>query len=131
MHVFNNSQVCEFNMTCFYIYFILKEKSYIIQFISKLNKFESLSISMVPQIENLTHKLDIGSSKKKINIQDIFSGNKIKWDLCEYTASKSSVLKSIVTIKHKKVCSLLKSLWNFMQTIWYNVHIPNSTKRTQ
>ena len=75
-------------MTCSYIYFILKEKSYIIQFISKLNKFESLNMSMVPQIENLTHKLDIGNSKKEINIHDIFSGNTIKCDLCEYTASK-------------------------------------------
>ena len=110
MQVFNNNQECKFDMTRSYIYFILKENSYIIQFISKLNQFELQNMSMLPPIENLTHKLDIGNSKKKNNIQDIFSGNKIKWDPCEYTASKSSVLKSIVTIKHKKVCSLLKSL---------------------
>ena len=48
---------------------------------------------MVPQIENPTHKLDIVNSKKKINIHDIFMGNKNKCDLCEYTASKSTVPK--------------------------------------
>ena len=100
MQVFNNNQVCRFYMTCSYIYFILKENSYIIQFISKLNQFESLNMSMVPQIENPTHKLDIGNSKKEINIHDIFIGNKIKCDLCEYTASKSTVLKHLVNIKH-------------------------------
>ena len=55
---------------------------------------------MVPQIENPTHKLDNVNSKKEINIHDIFMGNKIKCDLCEYTASESTVLKNLVTIKH-------------------------------
>ena len=55
MPVFNNNQVLKFNMTCSYIYFILKEKSNIIQFLSKPNQFESLIMSKVPQIENLTH----------------------------------------------------------------------------
>ena len=54
-------------------FFILKEKSYIIQFISKLNQFESLNMSMVPQIENITHKLYVGNSKKEINLHNIFS----------------------------------------------------------
>ena len=49
---------------------------------------------MLPNIENLTNKFDIGNSKNKINIHDIFSGNKIKCDLCEHTASKSTVLGS-------------------------------------
>ena len=64
MQVFKNNQVCKIDITCFYIYFILKENSYIIQFISKHNQFESLNMSMVPQIENPTHKLDISTSKK-------------------------------------------------------------------
>ena len=34
------------------------------------------------------------------NIHDIFSGNKIKCDLCKYTANKSTVLKRLVIIKH-------------------------------
>ena len=59
---------------------------------------------MVPQIENPTHKLDIGNSKKEINIHDIFSENKIKCDLCEHTVSKITVLKRLVTIKHKNKC---------------------------
>ena len=54
----------------------------IIQFISKLNHFESLNMSMVPQIENPTNKLDIGNSKKEIHIHNIFIENKIKCDLC-------------------------------------------------
>ena len=44
-------------------------------------------MSMVPQIENPTHKLDIGNSKKYINKHDIFNANKC--DLCEYTAKKA------------------------------------------
>ena len=87
-------------MTCFCIYFILKENSNIIQFNSKLNQFESLNMSMVPQIENPTHKLDIGNSKKEFNIHDIFSANKIKCNLCPYTANKSTVLKRLVINKH-------------------------------
>ena len=121
MHVFNTSQVSKFNMTCSYIYFILKEKSYIIQFISKLNKFDSLNMSMVIQIDNLTHKFEIGNCKKEINIHDIFSGNKIKCDLCEYTASKITVLKSLLTIKHKNkfpvfwnICDILYELWDII-----------------
>ena len=64
MQVFNNKPVCKFDMTCSYIYFISKEMSYIIQFISKPNQFESLNMSLVPEIENRKHKLDIGNSKK-------------------------------------------------------------------
>ena len=52
-------------MTCSYIYFILEENSYKIQIISKFNQFESLNMSMVPQIEDPTHKLDSVNSKKK------------------------------------------------------------------
>ena len=86
MQVFNNNQDCKFDMTRSYIYCILKENSYIIQFISKLNQFELQNMSMLPPIENLTHKLDIGNSKKKINIQDIFS---VRWvgrgvRVCDY-----------------------------------------------
>jgi hypothetical protein len=55
---------------------------------------------MVPQIENPTHKLDIGNSKKEINIHDICSADEIKSDLCEYTANKSTLLKRLVIIKH-------------------------------
>ena len=51
----------------------------------------------------MTHKLDIGNSKKEINGHDIFSENKIKCDLCEYTASTSTVLKHHVTINLKKI----------------------------
>ena len=100
MQVFNNNQVCRSYVTCSYINFILKENSYIIQFLSKLNQFESLNMSIVPQIENPTHQLYIGNSKKEININDIFIKDKIKCDLCEYTASKSTFLKHLVTIKH-------------------------------
>ena len=64
MQIFKNNQVFKIDMTCFYMYFIVKENSYIIQFISKLNQFESLNMSMVPHTENPTHKLDIGKSKK-------------------------------------------------------------------
>ena len=105
MQVFISNQVCKFYMTSSYIYFIFKEKSYIIQFISKLNQFESLNMSMVPQIENITHKLYVGNSKKEINFHNIFSWNTIKCDLCEHTASKSTVLKRLVTIKHKNKCA--------------------------
>ena len=100
MQVFKNNQVCKIDMTCFYINFILKENSYVIQFVSKPNQFESLNMSMVPQIENLTQKLDIGNSKKKNNIHYIFSANKIKCDLWEYTANKSTILKRLAIIKH-------------------------------
>ena len=96
----HNNKVCNLYITCSQIYFIFKEKSYIIHFISQFNQFESLNTSMVPKINNLTQKLDIGNCKKKINIHDIFSGNKVKCDLCEYTASKSTVLKRLVIIKH-------------------------------
>ena len=132
MQVFISNQVCKFYMTSSYIYFIFKEKSYIIQFISKLNQFESLNMSMVPQIENITHKLYVGNSKKEINFHNIFSWNTIKCDLCEHTASKSTVLKRLVTIKHKNKCAfLIKSLLNFMVNMWYNYHIQNCTKKTQ
>ena len=100
MQVFKNDQVCKIDKTCFNIYFILKENSYIIHFISKLYQFESLNMSVVPQIENPTHKLDVGNSKKEINIHNIFSMNKIKCDLCKYTANKSTVLKHLVIIRH-------------------------------
>ena len=69
---------------------------------------------MVPQIENLTHKLDIGNSKKEINILDIFSGNQIKCDLCEYTASKITVLKSLLTIKHKNKCAVFWNIYDIL-----------------
>ena len=59
MQVFKNKQVC-IDMT--YIYLILKENSYIIKFISKLNQLKLLNMNMVPQGENPTHKLDIGKS---------------------------------------------------------------------
>ena len=59
MQVFNNNQVCKFYKTCSYI---LKENSYISQIISKLDKFESLNMRMLPQIENPTNKLDIVNS---------------------------------------------------------------------
>ena len=108
MQIFNSSQIRKFGITCYYIYFILNEKGYIIQFISKLNKFESLTKSMVPQIENLTHILDIGNTKREINIWDNFSENKIKYDLFEHTASKSTVLRRLVIIKHEILCSLLR-----------------------
>ena len=65
---------------------------------------------MVPQIENPTHKLDIGNSKKEINIHDIFSANKIKCDLCEYTANKSTVQKRLVIIKHSISVHFFESL---------------------
>ena len=68
---------------------------------------------MVPQIENPTHKLDIVNSKKEINIHDIFMGNKIKCDLCEYTASKSNVLKNLVTIEHLIIVHSLEILMKF------------------
>ena len=59
---------------------------------------------MVPSIHNLTHKLVIGNCKKENNIHDIFSGKKIKCDLFEYTASKSTVLKRLVTVVHSNKC---------------------------
>ena len=59
MQVFNNKQVCKFDLNCSYVYFILKEESYIIQFICKLKQIESPNMSMVPQIRNLTHNYNI------------------------------------------------------------------------
>ena len=113
MQVFNSNQVCKFYMTSSYIYFILKEKRFIIQFVSKLNQFKSLNISMLPQIENITHKLYVGSSQKEINLHDIFSWNTIKCDLCEHTASKSTVLNCLVTIKHKNKCAFFQIPFKF------------------
>ena len=130
MQVFISNQVCKFYMTSSYIYFILKEKSYIIQFISKLNQFESLNMSMLPQIENSTHKLYVGNSKKEINFHNVFSWNTIKCDLCEHTASKSTVLKRLLTIRHKNKCGLKKKKihFEFMLNMWYNYHFQNCTK---
>ena len=51
-------------------------------------------------MENPTHKLDINNIKKEIIIHNIFIGDKITCDLFKYTASKSTVLKHLVTIKH-------------------------------
>ena len=85
MLVFNDNQIRKFYKTCSYIYFIFKEKTYIIYFISIFNQFESLNMSMVPQIDDLAHKL---------------------CDLCEYTVSKSTVLKRFVTIKHSNKCAV-------------------------
>ena len=65
MQVFNKKQVCKFDMNCSYVYFILKEKRYIIQFISKPNQIKSLNMSMVPQIRNLTHNYKILLTARK------------------------------------------------------------------
>ena len=78
MQVFKNNQVCKIDMTGFYIYFILKENIYIIQFISKHNQFESLNMSMVPQIENPTHKLDIWVCLKPTLVRESFQTKTIK-----------------------------------------------------
>ena len=56
---------------------------------------------MSQQIEDLTLELEVVKSKKEINSNDI-SSEKIMCDLCEYTASSSTVLKRHVTMKHKK-----------------------------
>ena len=73
MQVFNNKQVCKFDMNCSYVYFILKERSYIIQFTRKLNQIESLNMSMVPQIRNLTHNYKILVTARKKLTDMIFS----------------------------------------------------------
>ena len=39
-------------------------------------------------------------------MHDTFSGKKIKCELCEYIASKSTVLKRLVTTKHKNKCAV-------------------------
>ena len=54
----------------------------------------------------MTHKLDIGNSKKEINGHDIFSENKIKCDLSEHTVSKGTFLKRLVTNRHTNICAI-------------------------
>ena len=56
---------------------------------------------MSQQINSLTIELEVVKSEKEINSNDI-STEKNKCDLCEYTASSSTVLKRHVTMKHKK-----------------------------
>ena len=56
---------------------------------------------MSQQIDSLTIELEVVKSKKEINSNDI-STEQNKCDLCEYTASSSTVLKRHVTMKHKK-----------------------------
>ena len=56
---------------------------------------------MSQQLEHITIELEVVKSKKEINSKDS-SSEKIKFDLCEYTASSSTVLKRHVTMKHKK-----------------------------
>ena len=118
MQLSNSNQVCKIDMTWSFIYFIFKEKSYIIQFISTPNQFDSLNMSMVPDIDILTDKLDIGNSKKKqINIHDIFSGNKIKCDLCEPSASKRNVVNC------DTVCISQTALKKHSKTLDFKSHI--------
>ena len=63
------------NLTLTVPSFISSLKKRVTSFNSSINQIESINMSMVPQIRNLTHKLDIGNSKKEINRHDIFSGN--------------------------------------------------------
>ena len=83
---------------------------------------------MVPQIDNLTHKLDIGNCKNEINMHDILSGNKIKCDLCEYTASKSTVLKRLVTIKHNNEIPMKFYVNYVIQFVYPELHLKNTAK---
>ena len=73
MQVFNNKQVCKFDINCSYVYFILKEKSHLIHFICKLNQIESLNMRMVPQIRNPTHNYKILVTARNKLIDMIFS----------------------------------------------------------
>ena len=58
----------------------------------------------------LTSELEVVKTKKEINTNDILGENKIKCDLCEYTASTNTVLKRHVTIKHKFKCELCDTI---------------------
>ena len=94
---FTSNQVCKFDITYSYLYVTLKERGDIFQLNNKTNQLESLAKSMSQKIE-----LDVVKTKKEINTNDLSSEKEIKCDLCEYTASSSTVLKRHVTMKHKR-----------------------------
>ena len=77
------------------------EFEFVIQCIILTNQLESLIKIMLHQIENLTFQLEVDKTNKEINTNDVVSQNKVKCDLCEYTASTSIGLKRHVTMKHK------------------------------
>jgi hypothetical protein len=88
-------------MSCSYLHVTSNENDTISQLTSKVSHLESLIKSMSEQIDSLTIELGVVKSKKEINSKDI-STEQNKCDLCEYTASSSTVLKCHVTMKHKK-----------------------------
>ena len=98
---FNSNEACKFGATCSYLHVINKEKGDICQLTSKVHELESMIKSMSQQIEDLTIELEVVKTKKEINSNDISTEQK-RCDLCEYTASSSTVLKRHVTMKHKK-----------------------------
>ena len=107
---FNSNQACKFGITCSYLHVTLKEKGDIFQLTSKVNQLESLIKSMSQKIDKLTIELEVVKSNKEINTNDISSEKEIKCDLCEYTASTSTVLKRHVTMKHKKNVQSVETL---------------------
>ena len=56
---------------------------------------------MSQQMDSLTIELEVVKSKKEINSNATLTEQN-KCNLCEYTASSSTVLKHHVTMKHKK-----------------------------
>ena len=88
-------------MSCSYLHVTSNENDAIFQLTSNVTHLESLINSMSQQINSLTIELEVVKSEKEINSNDI-STEKNKCDLCEYTASSSTVLKRHVTMKHKK-----------------------------
>ena len=104
---FKTNQVCKFGMSCSYLHVTLKEGGEIFQLTSKVNDLESLINSMSQKIDNLTKELEVVKTKKETNANEMSSEQTIKCDLCEYTASTSTVLKRHVTINHKKNAQLV------------------------
>jgi hypothetical protein len=98
---FNINEACKFSATCSYLHVINKEKGDICQLTSIVHELKSMIKIMSQQIEHLTFELEVVKSKKEINSNNI-SSEKVKCDLCEYTASSSTVLKRQVTMKHNK-----------------------------
>ena len=86
----------------------MKEKGDIFQLNNKVNQLESLVKSMSQKIDQLTIVSEVVKTKKERNTNDLSSEKEIKCDLCEYTASLSTVLKCHVTMKHKKMSSMRK-----------------------
>ena len=92
---------CKFGEHCSYKHVDNNNQNDLSELTRKVNQLESLIKTMSQQIEKLTFELEVVQTDKEINTNDIVGQNKVKCDMCEYTASTSTVLKRHVTMKHK------------------------------